>query len=108
MQVTTAGGEQPETLLVSVGRAINVLDCIGSASRPLSARPTARATALSLGTTYNILRTLAHSNYVAAERAGCVLDPAHPAVAVDNQAVALARGRTSMNGVRDELGAATY
>lgn len=108
MQVTTAGAEKTGTLLVSVGRAINVLDCIGAASRPMSAKSIARATALSLGTTYNILRTLAHSNYVAAERDGYVLGPAHPAVAVDSQAVALARSRTIMNGIRDELGAATY
>ena len=100
--------DKPGTLLMSVGRALTVLDCIGSASRPLSAKSIARSTGLSLGTAYNVLRTLAHSNYVVAERDGFVLGPAHPALAAGSQAVTLARSRGILNGLREEVRAAIY
>lgn len=108
MHTMAAEGGKPGTLLMSVGRALTVLDCIGSASRPLSAKSIARATGQSLGTTYNLLRTLAHSNYVAADRDGFVLGPAHPALAAGSQAVTLARSRGIMNGLHDEVRAAIY
>ena len=108
MQPTFARDEKMPTLIGSVSRALTVLDCIGSASRPLSAKVIARATALSLGTTYNVLRTLAHSNYVVQDADGFVLGPGHPALAAAGSAVALAQGRTVLNGIRDELRAATY
>ncbi len=108
MQPTFAREERAPTLIASVSRALSVLDCIGAASRPLSAKSIARSTALSLGTTYNVLRTLAHSNYVVADSDGFVLGPAHPALAADSSAVALAQGRTVLNGIRDELRVAAY
>ncbi|MCQ9164464.1 IclR family transcriptional regulator [Arthrobacter sp. STN4] len=108
MQPTFARDERTPTLITSVSRALAVLDCVGSASRPLPAKFIARATALSLGTTYNVLRTLAHSNYVVQDSDGFVLGPAHPALAADSGAVALAQGRAVLNGIRDELRVATY
>jgi DNA-binding IclR family transcriptional regulator len=108
MEPTFARDERTPTLIASVSRALTVLDCIGSASRPLSAKVIARATALSLGTTYNVLRTLAHSNYVVQDADGFVLGPAHPALAADGGAVALAQGRAVLNGIRDELRVAAY
>ncbi|MCU6480923.1 DNA-binding IclR family transcriptional regulator [Arthrobacter silviterrae] len=108
MQPTFANDEKTPTLIASVSRALAVLDCIGSSSRPLPAKSIARATALSLGTTYNVLRTLAHSNYVVQDHDGFVLGPGHPALAAAGGAVSLAQGRTVLNGIRDELRAATY
>ncbi|WP_171814379.1 IclR family transcriptional regulator [Arthrobacter dokdonensis] len=100
-------GKTP-TLISSVSRALAVLDCIGSASRPLPAKSIARATDLSLGTTYNVLRTLAHSRYVVQDTDGFVLGPGHPALAAAGSAVALARVRGVLNSLRDELGAPVY
>lgn len=108
MQPTFARDENTPTLIASVSRALAVLDCIGSASRPLPAKSIARSTALSLGTTYNVLRTLAHSSYVVADHDGFVLGPAHPALVADSGAIALAQGRGVLNGIRDELRAASY
>jgi len=96
------------TLISSVNRALSVLDIVGSAARPLSAKSVARAASLSLGTAYNLIRTLVHVGYLAQERDGFVLGPAHPAMVPSRDGVLLAHGRTVLNGLRDELRAAAY
>ncbi|WP_125613202.1 IclR family transcriptional regulator [Specibacter cremeus] len=108
MQPTTTGDGKAPTLISSVNRALTVLDCLGSAARPLSAKSIARATSLSLGTAYNVLRTLAHSGYVVQDQDGFVLGPAHPAMAPSGDGVAFAHERAVLNGIRDELQAAAY
>lgn len=104
----TFGKERAPTLISSVNRALMVLDIVGSAARPLSAKSVARAASLSLGTAYNLLRTLVHAGYLAQESDGFVLGPTHPAMVPSGDGVLLAQGRTVLNGLRDELRAAAY
>jgi len=108
MMQGTFDGDRAPTLISSVSRALTVLDCVGSASRPLSAKSIARATSLSLGTAYNVLRTLVHAGYLAQENDGFVLGPGHPAMSPAGDGVLLAQGRTVLNGLRDGLRAAAY
>jgi len=62
------------TLIVSVQRALNLLDTVGEANRPLPAKTLARRTGLPLPTAYHLLRTLVHEGYLArVEGVGYVL-----------------------------------
>jgi IclR family transcriptional regulator, acetate operon repressor len=57
--------EQPRpTLIGSIRRALRVLETVGAASRPLTAKAIARELDVGLATTYHVLRTLAHDGYV--------------------------------------------
>jgi len=56
-------GTEP-TLIVSVQRALNLLDSVGEADRPLPAKTLARRTGLPLPTAYHLLRTLVHEGYL--------------------------------------------
>jgi IclR family transcriptional regulator, acetate operon repressor len=52
------------TLINSVQRALHVLEEVASSGEPLSAKVLAGRLGLALGTTYHLLRTLAHEGYV--------------------------------------------
>jgi IclR family transcriptional regulator, acetate operon repressor len=52
------------TLIASVQRALNLLDAVGDADRPLPAKTLARRTGQPLPTTYHLLRTLVHEGYL--------------------------------------------
>ena len=54
----TAGTSQ--TLISSIQRALKLVDIVANATRPLPVKAIAQLTGLSLGTTYNITRTLVH------------------------------------------------
>lgn len=56
-------GHQP-TLIASVQRALNLLDAVGEAERPVPAKTLARRTGQPLPTTYHLLRTLVHEGYL--------------------------------------------
>ncbi len=103
-----AGHGGAPTLISSVSRALGLLERVAAAARPLPAKSIARAESLSLGTTYNILRTLIHAGYLAQEADGYVLGPRHPALTPKGDGAVLAEGRTVLNGLRDELRAAAY
>lgn len=53
------------TLIESVRRALNLLDVVGAADRPLSAKILARRAGLAQPTAYHLLRTLVHEGYLA-------------------------------------------
>ena len=99
------------TLIVSVRRALHLLDAVGEAGRPLPAKALARRAGLPLATTYHLLRTLVHEGYLTRlDGAGYVLGD-HVATLLDGPAqaarCAVAR-REILAGLRDELSAASY
>lgn len=75
------------TLISSVQRALHLVDEVGAADRPLSAKHLARRTGIALPTTYHLLQTLVHEGYlgrvdhryVLGDRILALGDPAGPA-----------------------------
>lgn len=101
--------ETSQTLISSVQRALNIVDIVANANRPLPVKVIAQLAALSLGTAYNITRTLVHEGYLASEPDGLVLGVRFPGLRHgDDEAVLLARGRQTLRSVTDELGATAY
>ncbi len=101
--------EHHETLISSVQRALKLVDIVANAARPLPVKAVARVSGLSLGTTYNITRTLVHEGYLATEPDGLVLGPRFPSLrTVDDEGVFLARVRQTLRKVSEELGATAY
>lgn len=100
-----AGGP---TLITSVQRALHLLDCVAAASHPVTAKALARHLDLSLGTTYNLARTLVHEGYLAVEHDGYVLGPHFPALTSAQDGVAVAHGREILKAIRDELDVPAY
>ena len=96
------------TLITSVQRALRLVGEVEAASSPLSAKVLARRTGLTLGTTYNLLRTLVHEGYLVAEPDGYVLGADHPGLGDRGAGVALARSRTAMKELRDTVHAPAY
>lgn len=58
------------TLIQSVVRALELLDLVGSSDSPVTAKYLARRAGLSLGTTYDLLRTLVHEGYLHRDSGG--------------------------------------
>lgn len=61
------------TLIQSVTRALNLLDAVGDATRPVPAKSLARQTGIPLPTAYHLLRTLVHEGYLRRTDGGYVL-----------------------------------
>ena len=99
------------TLIVSVRRALHLLDAVGESDRPLPAKALARRAGLPLATTYHLLRTLVHEGYlVRVEGAGYVVgDRVRTLADGPARAAAVAVSRHEiLSGLRDELSAAAY
>jgi DNA-binding IclR family transcriptional regulator len=97
--------DQDGTLLGSVRRAIALVDIVANAQRPLPVKAIARASGLTLGTTYNIVRTLVHEGFLSHEPDGLVLGPRFPGVqSREADGVYLARVRGALRSVSQELG----
>ncbi|HEY9293076.1 MAG TPA: IclR family transcriptional regulator [Microlunatus sp.] len=97
------------TLIGSVQRALLVLDVVADASRPLTVKALAAQAGLSLGTTYNLVRTLIHEGYLRGDSDGLLLGPRFPALrGQDQNGILLARAREALTQVSDEIGAAAY
>ncbi|TFD17128.1 IclR family transcriptional regulator [Cryobacterium sp. TMT1-21] len=75
---------QPQTLISSVQRALKLVDIVADAAGPLPVKAIARASGLSLGTAYNLTRTLVHEGYLAAEPDGLVLGARFPSLRGDD------------------------
>lgn len=98
-----------ETLIASVRRALRLVDIVANAPRPVPAKVLARKAELSLGTTYNLVRTLVREGYLAHEPDGLVLGSRFPALRPDDgEGVFLARVRAALHDVADGLGATAY
>lgn len=98
-----------ETLIASVQRALLLVDVVANAARPVPAKVLAQQSGLTLGTTYNLVRTLVREGYLANEPDGLVLGARFPAMQnVSASGVFLARVRESLHDVADGLGATAY
>lgn len=98
-----------KTLLGSVRRALRVVDVVANESRPVTPKALARLTGLTLGTTYNIVRTLVHEGYLAQEPDGLVLGSRFPALRPGgDEGVFLARARAALHEVVETTGATAY
>lgn len=102
--------ESDPTLIGSVQRALRLVDIVANAPRPLPAKMLSAATGLTIGTTYNLIRTLVHEGYLATEPDGLVLGSRFPAFQeqIDARGVFLARVRAALRDVTDEVGATAY
>lgn len=97
------------TLISSVQRALRLLDEVGAASRPLTAKALARRADLPLPTAYHLLATLVHEGYLAradhcyslGDRVLALAEPGGPAARA-------ARFRPVLRELHDELHAAAY
>lgn len=102
-------GTHDQTLIASVQRALKLVDIVANSARPTPVKAIARASGLSLGTTYNIVRTLVHEGYLAHEPDGLVLGQHFPSLrSRDDEGVFLARVRGTLHRITAELGATAY
>jgi hypothetical protein len=60
----SAADRPPSDLVRSVSRALALLEVVGSAQAPISAKAVARRTGVNLSTTYHLLRTLCWEGYL--------------------------------------------
>jgi IclR family transcriptional regulator, acetate operon repressor len=101
--------ERHQTLIASVQRALHLVDEIGEADRPVTAKSLARRTGLALPTTYHLLRTLVHEGYVLKVDGGYVLGDRVAVLSEKSRGLACsARFRPVLRGLHDELRAAAY
>lgn len=101
--------EQDGTLLGSVQRALLLVDIVANASRPLPVKALARTSGLTLGTAYNIVRTLVYEGYLRSEPDGLVLGHRFPSLrAREEDGVFISRVRATLRSVTEELGATAY
>lgn len=105
-----SAAEAEPTLIGSVQRALRLVDIVANSPRPLPVKMLAAVTGLTPGTTYNLVRTLVHEGYLSSEPDGLVLGTRFPAfqTEVDARGVFLARVRSALRDVTDELGATAY
>lgn len=106
----TSDPESPgETLIASVQRALRLVDIVANSPRPVTTKALAQASGLTLGTTYNLVRTLTREGYLSAEPDGIVLASRFLGLRdEDASGVFLARVRESLNDVAEGLGATAY
>jgi DNA-binding IclR family transcriptional regulator len=98
-----------QTLISSVQRALKLVDIVAAATRPLPVKAIANAAGLSLGTAYNLTRTLVHEGYLAAEPDGLVLGHHFPGLrGADHAGVFLAMVRQTLRRVAAEQDATAY
>ncbi|MFD1504460.1 helix-turn-helix domain-containing protein [Georgenia yuyongxinii] len=97
------------TLINSVVRALRLLDAVGEASGPVPAKLLAHRTGLALGTTYHLLRTLAHEGYVVRTDDGFALgDRVDSLASARHSPIGPGRTRQVLGQLHDDLGAAAY
>jgi DNA-binding IclR family transcriptional regulator len=100
-------GEGP-TYITSVQRALCLLELVAAAPRPVPVKLLAEQAGLSLGTTYNLSRTLVHEGCLTTESDGLVLGPGYPGLAPRQlgemrAGVFLAQVRRVLHLVSDQL-----
>ncbi|KQY97633.1 IclR family transcriptional regulator [Microbacterium sp. Root53] len=97
------------TLIASVQRALGLVEIVANSPRPVTAKALASASGLSLGTTYNLARTLVHEGYLSSEPDGFMLGSRFPAISAGSaEGVVSARIRSALHEVTDGLGVTAY
>ena len=101
---------RPSTLIVSVQRALRLLEVVSGRPLGAPAKVIARDARLPLGTTYHLLRTLAYEGYLRRLDDGCWVlgERLGGLVAEGRFQAALARARPALTALRDHTGAAAY
>lgn len=101
--------ERTQTLIASVQRALTLVDIVANAPRPVPVKTISRISGLTLGTAYNIARTLIHEGYLSAEPDGLVLGHRFPGLRpTDDEGVFLAKTRSTLRTITEELGVTAY
>ncbi|MGM7671938.1 IclR family transcriptional regulator [Microbacterium sp. A93] len=102
--------EREQTLIASVQRALSLVDIVANSARPVQTKSLAQSAALTMGTTYNLVRTLIHEGYLVSQPDGLVLGPRFPGFAPgqESRGVFLAHVRTALNTVTDQTGVTAY
>ncbi|WP_345437017.1 IclR family transcriptional regulator [Actinoallomurus vinaceus] len=98
------------TLIVSVQRALHLLEAVASHPGGAPAKQLARQAGLPLATTYHLLRTLVHEGYVVRTSDGSYLLGDRVDSLQDDRRTQdrLVRIRAVLTSLRDELGVAAY
>ncbi|MCO6011212.1 helix-turn-helix domain-containing protein [Actinoallomurus purpureus] len=98
------------TLIVSVQRALHLMEAVASHPGGAPAKQLARQVGLPLATTYHLLRTLVHEGYLVRTADGAyLLGDRVDSLSGDRRTQdRLARIRETLTSLRDELGVATY
>lgn len=97
------------TLISSVLRALRLVDIVANAPRPMPTKMLAQTCGLSVGTTYNIVRTLIHEGYLTNEPDGLVLGSRFPSLRPgDEGGIFLAHVRRTLHQITEEIGATAY
>ncbi|MEU5387066.1 IclR family transcriptional regulator [Kitasatospora cineracea] len=97
------------TLITSVQRALRLLEEVGSHVHGATAKQLARSAGLPLGTTYHLLRTLAHEGYLRREDGRFYYGDSVGGISrADTRQSERVRLHGRMEELRDELGAAVY
>lgn len=98
------------TLISSVVRALSLLDAVGDAGAPVTAKRLSRATGIPLATTYHLLRTLVHEGYLARSPDGYVLGDHAWVLGHRAKLAGPPRARTHpiLDQLRQDAGAAAY
>lgn len=98
-----------ETLITSVQRALHLVEIVANEPRPVTPKTLANTSGLSLGTTYNLVRTLLREGYLQQEPDGLVLGARFPGMRdQDSDGVFLARVRAALRSTAHELGVTAY
>jgi IclR family transcriptional regulator, acetate operon repressor len=98
------------TLIQSVQRALRLMEVVAERDGRAHAKELARATGFSLPTTYHLLRTLTHEDYLQRLDDGSYVLGHRIDVVRDHGTAArgVARARPALEWLRDELGGAVY
>ncbi|WP_345355037.1 IclR family transcriptional regulator [Actinoallomurus liliacearum] len=98
------------TLIVSVQRALRLMEAVASHPGGAPAKQLARQVGLPLATTYHLLRTLVHEGYLVRTTEGAYLlgDRVDPLQDDRRAQDRVARIRVELRALRDELGVAAY
>ncbi|QIK72590.1 IclR family transcriptional regulator [Propioniciclava coleopterorum] len=97
------------TLINSVIRALTLLETVGDAGRPVTAKQLSRLTDIPLPTAYHLLRTLVHEGYLVRSDGGYVMGDQVGHLARAQRANAIPqRARHVLRTLQQQLGAAAY
>jgi DNA-binding IclR family transcriptional regulator len=96
------------TYITSVQRALSLLEIVAGEPRPVPVKVLAEKARLSLGTTYNLSRTLVHEGYLTMDADGLLLGPGFPGLTPRQlgevrAGVFLAQVRRVLHAVSDQL-----
>lgn len=102
--------ETGPTLIQSVQRALRLVEAVAARPSPPTAKQLSRTTGIALSTTYHLLRTLTHDDYLTRRADGTYVIGAALAAVADRPSAydPIDDVRRTMRGLRDHLQAPVY